>query len=78
MLGHTNQGVERLGVFSGGFIGYIEDYSSLGMSEQNYQWISEAFRGLSNDKSFQLDFKHILLTQRHKVTKDTCKIQINH
>ena len=37
---------ERLGAFNGDFIGYIEDYSSLGMSEQNYQWIKEAFHGL--------------------------------
>jgi uroporphyrinogen decarboxylase len=36
-----------LGCFHGGFIGYIEDYASLGMSEQNYQWIREAFHGLS-------------------------------
>ena len=38
---------ERLGCFNGGFIGYIEDYSSLGMSEQNDQWIREAFHGLT-------------------------------
>jgi uroporphyrinogen decarboxylase len=36
---------DNLGAFHGGFIGYIEDYRSLGMSEQNYQWIREAFRG---------------------------------
>ena len=35
--------VETLGAFNGGYIGYIEDYASLGMSEQNYQWIREAF-----------------------------------
>lgn len=34
---------EHLGRFNGGFIAYIEDYASLGMSEQNYQWIKEAF-----------------------------------
>ena len=33
----------KLGSFNGGFIAYIEDYSSLGMSDQNYQWIKEAF-----------------------------------
>ena len=38
---------DRLGAFDGGFIAYIEDYSSLGMSEQNYQWIREAFHGLN-------------------------------
>ncbi len=35
-----------LGSFHGGFIGYVEDYASLGMTEQNYQWIREAFHGL--------------------------------
>ncbi len=33
--------------FHGGFIAYIEDYSCLGMSEQNYQWIREAFHRVS-------------------------------
>lgn len=37
---------DTLGAFNGGFIAYIEDYSSLGMSEQTYQWICEAFEGL--------------------------------
>ena len=37
---------ERLGAFNGGYIGYIEDYASLGMDEQHYQWIREAFRTL--------------------------------
>jgi hypothetical protein len=35
---------DNLGRFKGGFIGYIEDYACLGMSEQNYQWIKQAFR----------------------------------
>ncbi|MHB9035518.1 MAG: uroporphyrinogen decarboxylase family protein [Armatimonadota bacterium] len=35
--------ISKLGSFGGGFIAYIEDYSCLGMSEQNYQWICEAF-----------------------------------
>ena len=39
---------DKLGV-NGGFIAYIEDYSSLGMSEQNYQWIREAFHSLSDE-----------------------------
>jgi uroporphyrinogen-III decarboxylase len=42
---------DKLGVFNGGFIGYVEDYSSLGMSEQNYQWIREAFAALRGDFS---------------------------
>lgn len=37
---------DQLGCFRGGFIGYIEDYASLGMSEQNYQWIRQAFHSL--------------------------------
>jgi hypothetical protein len=38
---------DQLGRFNGGFIGYIEDYPSLGMSNENYQWISEAFQALN-------------------------------
>ncbi len=37
---------DALGAFHGGFIAYVEDYACLGMSEQNYQWIREAFHGL--------------------------------
>ena len=36
-----------LGRHEGGFIAYIEDYASLGMSEQNYQWIREAFHSIA-------------------------------
>lgn len=32
-----------LGCFRGGLIGYIEDYQSLGMREQTYQWLRDAF-----------------------------------
>ena len=39
---------DTLGAFDGGFIGYIEDYASLGMSERNYQWIREAFHSLND------------------------------
>ena len=38
---------DTLGAFNGGFIAYVEDYACLGMSEQNYQWIREAFHGLN-------------------------------
>jgi len=38
---------ESLGRFDGGFIADIEDYASLGMSEENYQWIRQAFHGLN-------------------------------
>jgi uroporphyrinogen decarboxylase len=40
---------DNLGAFNGGFIGYVEDYASLGMSEQNYLWIREAFETLDAD-----------------------------
>lgn len=40
---------ERLGGHDGGFIAYIEDYACLGMSEQNYGWIKEAFHRLNAD-----------------------------
>jgi hypothetical protein len=35
--------VDHLATPHGGFIGYVEDYASLGMPECNYQWIREAF-----------------------------------
>lgn len=41
---------EHLGRFQGGFIGYVEDYASLGMTEQNYQWIRQAFGGLKQTR----------------------------
>jgi len=36
----------ELGTDKGGFIGYVEEYSCMGMSEQNYQACISAFRGL--------------------------------
>ncbi|MGC8862222.1 MAG: uroporphyrinogen decarboxylase family protein [Armatimonadota bacterium] len=42
--------ISKLGSFDGGFIACIEDYSCLGMSEQNYQWICEAFSTLGREK----------------------------
>ena len=38
---------DTLGAFEGGLILYIEDYSCLGMSPKNYQWLSEAFQHLN-------------------------------
>lgn len=38
--------IESLGCFGGGLIGYIEEYSSIGMSPQNYQSCIDAFRTL--------------------------------
>ena len=36
----------RLGACNGGYIGYIEDYASLGMDDDHYRWICEAFETL--------------------------------
>ena len=44
IFAYVEQLVNTLGKFHGGFIGYIEDYRVLGMSEETYQQISEAFR----------------------------------
>jgi hypothetical protein len=44
--GYARSLQETHGANSGAFIGYVEDYSSLGMSEKNYQWVREAFRSL--------------------------------
>jgi hypothetical protein len=38
--------IEHLGRFEGGLIGYVEEYSSIGMSEQNYRACIRAFRQL--------------------------------
>ena len=38
--------VEHLGCFRGGLIGYVEEYSSIGLSESNYQACERAFRDL--------------------------------
>lgn len=42
----VRQLVEHLGCFNGGLIGYVEEYHSVGMSEENYQACVEAFRTL--------------------------------
>ena len=46
IFGYARRLRDQLGRFHGGFIAYIEDYSSLGMDEQHYQWIREAFHSL--------------------------------
>ncbi len=38
--------VENLGDFNGGLIGYVEEYQSIGLSEENYQACAEAFETL--------------------------------
>jgi uroporphyrinogen decarboxylase len=37
---------DLLGVSTGGFIGYVEEYSVMGMSAENYRACGEAFRRL--------------------------------
>jgi len=37
---------DLLATETGGFIGYVEEYSSMGMSEENYRACAEAFRRL--------------------------------
>ncbi|MDW7657392.1 MAG: uroporphyrinogen decarboxylase family protein, partial [Bacillota bacterium] len=36
----------NLGCPNGGFIGYVEEYSSIGMSDENYRYCIEAFSGI--------------------------------
>jgi hypothetical protein len=38
--------VEHLGCFQGGLVGYVEEYHSIGMPEENYQACVQAFRTL--------------------------------
>jgi hypothetical protein len=51
IFGYARRLRDVLGAKGGGFIAYIEDYSCLGMSEDNYQWIREAFHGLNVGKA---------------------------
>jgi hypothetical protein len=37
----------QLGCFAGGYIGYIEEYSSVGMSRANFESIVDAFENLA-------------------------------
>ena len=38
--------VDNLGCYNGGLIGYVEEYSSIGMPDENYQYCVDAFREL--------------------------------
>jgi len=40
---------ERLGTRAGGFIGYVEEYGCMGMSEENYRACGQALRRLNPD-----------------------------
>lgn len=44
---------DLLAVESGGFIGYVEEYSCMGMSNENYRACAEAFRRLSRGTGLQ-------------------------
>lgn len=57
IFAYANKLKKHLGANGGGFVGYIEDYSSLGMSEQNYQWICEAFHSLNEPVHIQEESK---------------------
>ena len=41
--------VDNLGCFNGGLIGYVEEYHTIGMSDENYQACVEAFMKLIKD-----------------------------
>jgi len=49
ILAYARRLRDRLGGEGGGFIGYIEDYACLGMDEQHYQWVREAFHRLQEE-----------------------------
>jgi uroporphyrinogen decarboxylase len=42
---------QNLGSFNGGFIGYIEEYHSIGMTDQNYKNIVDAFESIKCEGS---------------------------
>lgn len=41
---YTDRLVRKLGTEKGGFIGYVEEYHSIGLSEENYNYMVEALR----------------------------------
>lgn len=41
---YTRRLVETLGTGSGGFIGYVEEYHSIGLSDENYGYMVDALR----------------------------------
>ena len=48
---------DLLGTPAGGFIGYVEEYGCMGMSEQNYRACAEAFRRLGQNEANHLPTK---------------------
>ncbi len=46
IFAYARQLRDTLGASHGGYIAYIEDYASLGMDEEHYQWIRAAFHGM--------------------------------
>jgi hypothetical protein len=49
---------DQLGAFDGGFIACIEDYRIMGMTDQSYQWLREAFGSLAPGVSRPLPCRH--------------------
>jgi uroporphyrinogen decarboxylase len=46
VYGEARRLYDLLAIETGGFIGYVEEYSCMGMSEENYRACAEAFRKL--------------------------------
>lgn len=46
IFNYTQKLKTELGTFNGGFIGYVEEYSSIGLSDQNYNYCIEALKNL--------------------------------
>jgi len=62
---------DLLGVSTGGFIGYVEEYSVMGMSAENYRACGEAFRRLGDSSHRHLaghGHHHGQRPQRHAAT----------
>jgi hypothetical protein len=38
--------INNLGIYNGGLIGYVEEYHSIGISDENYNYCVNAFRKL--------------------------------
>jgi uroporphyrinogen decarboxylase len=50
IFGDVKKLVDHLGRFNGGLLGYVEEYGSIGMPDENYRHCIEAFRTLGNYK----------------------------
>ena len=50
IFNYTNRMIHNLGTEHGGYIGYVEEYSSIGLTEENYWNCFEAYKELGNYK----------------------------